>query len=133
MPRLHRAVSWLPAAALQPASPSILRSNSPRPRPVVSRSLQDQLLTKATDVFSFGVLCYEMAAAQRAWAGRSSVQIMYARSQGERLPLPQACPSLGFKVGGLRRAVEVGNGSGQWIWAVACRLNCHSKGGCKGG
>lgn len=59
--------------------------------------VKDQLLTKATDVFSFGVLCYEMAAAQRAWAGRSSVQIMYARSQGERLPLPQACPSLGFK------------------------------------
>jgi serine/threonine protein kinase len=59
--------------------------------------VQDQLLTKAADAYSFGVLCWEMVSAQRAWAGRSSVQIMYARSQGERLDAPQACPSPGFK------------------------------------
>lgn len=79
-------------------------------------------------MFSFGVLCHEMASAQRAWAGRSSVQIMYARSQGERLPLPQACPSLGFKVGGLRRAVDLGNGSGHWIWAVELGSSLRDKG-----
>ena len=60
--------------------------------------LQDQLLSKATDVYSFGCLCWEMLSSQRAWAGRSPVQILYARSQGERLRVPNACPPA-FKVG----------------------------------
>ena len=98
--------------------------------------LEQALLTKAADVYSFGVLCWEVrvggaggsaavwawqrlqAAAQsftaapncrpvavlqmfscrRAWAGRTPVQILYARTTlGQRLEAPEDAPP-GFKV-----------------------------------
>jgi serine/threonine protein kinase len=42
--------------------------------------IQDNLLTKAADIYSFGVLCWEMLSGQRAWAGRRPVQILHART-----------------------------------------------------
>jgi serine/threonine protein kinase len=64
--------------------------------------IQDNLFTKAADVYSFGVLCWEMLSGQRAWAGRQPVQILYARTALKlRLELPAdvpGCPSK-FRVG----------------------------------
>ncbi|KAI3431775.1 hypothetical protein D9Q98_010531 [Chlorella vulgaris] len=57
--------------------------------------IQDSLLTKATDVYSFGVLCWEMLLGQRAWAGRQPVQILYARTTLKmQLAVPESvrCP-----------------------------------------
>ncbi|KAL4459137.1 hypothetical protein ABPG75_014002 [Micractinium tetrahymenae] len=63
--------------------------------------INDQLLTKATDSFAFGVLVYEMLAGQRAWAGRNTTQILYARTIAkQKLEVPAGCPP------GLRSLVE---------------------------
>ncbi|KAL4459136.1 hypothetical protein ABPG75_014001 [Micractinium tetrahymenae] len=63
--------------------------------------IQDQLLTKAADVYSFGVLCYEMLTGQRAWVEQNTIQILYARTvANQRLQGPAACPP------GLRSLVE---------------------------
>ena len=95
--------------------------------------LEQALLTKAADVYSFGVLCWEvrvggaggsaavwawhackqlpyilllpppvaalqMFSCRRAWAGRTPVQILYARTTlGQRLEAPEDAPP-GFKV-----------------------------------
>jgi serine/threonine protein kinase len=59
--------------------------------------IQQQLLTRATDVFSFGVLLWEMYNGKRAWAGKSAVQILYGRTaRGLRLPIPADWPA-GFR------------------------------------
>lgn len=59
--------------------------------------VEKDLLTKAADVYSFGVLCHEMVTGRRAWAGRTGVQILIARStKKERLEVPAGCP-LRFK------------------------------------
>ncbi|KAL4427122.1 hypothetical protein ABPG77_001126 [Micractinium sp. CCAP 211/92] len=63
--------------------------------------IQDQLLTKAADVYSFGVLVYEMLAGHRAWVEQNTTQILYARTVAkQQLRVPNSCPP------GLRSLVE---------------------------
>lgn len=89
--------------------------------------MQNQLLSKATDVYSFGCLCYEMVTSQRAWAGRSPVQVLYARSQGERLRAPDACPpgfKVGWRQGGVGRGPCGAGMPGRGCWARAGFPQC---------
>lgn len=72
--------------------------------------IQQQHLSKAVDVFAFGVLLWEMYSGKRAWAGKSAVQILYRRTAGgERLSVPASWPA------GYRALVE------------ACLLDDHEK------
>ena len=46
-------------------------------------------------MYSFGVLCWEMLAGQRAWAGMNTAQIIHAVAiQYKHLQAPGALPSL---------------------------------------
>ncbi|KAL4447293.1 hypothetical protein ABPG77_007326 [Micractinium sp. CCAP 211/92] len=55
------------------------------------------LLSKATDVYSFGCLCWELYTGRHAWGGRRMAQIVHAKTVLHQcLELPPHCPS-GFK------------------------------------
>jgi hypothetical protein len=63
--------------------------------------LADGLLTKAADVFSFGVLLWEMYTGLRAWRGRPAAQIIHLVTSGKgRLSLPEEAPAA-LRVGGV--------------------------------
>eukprot|EP00891_Asterochloris_glomerata_P008882 jgi/Astpho2/8882/e_gw1.00129.64.1_t len=51
------------------------------------------IMTKATDVFSFGVLLHEMYTSQRAWSGLKFAQIVHTVChEGRMLEAPYGCP-----------------------------------------
>ncbi|CAL5218358.1 g20 [Coccomyxa viridis] len=52
--------------------------------------LANDYISKAADVYSFGVLCWEMLAGQRAWSGMNTAQIIHAVAiQTRQLQLPE--------------------------------------------
>ncbi|KAL4443601.1 hypothetical protein ABPG75_011338 [Micractinium tetrahymenae] len=59
--------------------------------------LSEGLLSRATDVYSFGCLCWEMYAQRHAWGGRRVAQIVHAKTMlHQSLELPPHCPP-GFR------------------------------------
>ncbi|EFN51383.1 hypothetical protein CHLNCDRAFT_140985 [Chlorella variabilis] len=84
--------------------------------------IQGQRLGRATDAFAFGVLLWEMYCGERAWAGKSAVQILYARTaKHQRLAVPADCPA-GYKASRCRRFCA--DSSGQFRCAVALAEAC---------
>ncbi|KAG2489421.1 hypothetical protein HYH03_012059 [Edaphochlamys debaryana] len=54
--------------------------------------LVDGLLTKSADVYSFGVIMWEMYTGQRPYGGLTHGQILHAITTGKPLPLGASCP-----------------------------------------
>ncbi|PNW70925.1 hypothetical protein CHLRE_17g739250v5 [Chlamydomonas reinhardtii] len=54
--------------------------------------LVDGLLSKAADVYSFGVIVWEMYTGQRPFGGLTHGQILHVVSTGKQLPLGPTCP-----------------------------------------
>ncbi|GLC39870.1 hypothetical protein PLESTF_000919300 [Pleodorina starrii] len=54
--------------------------------------LVDGLLSKAADVYSFGVIMWEMYTGQRPYGGLTHGQILHAITTGKPLPLGASCP-----------------------------------------
>lgn len=56
-------------------------------------ALLDGIVSKAGDVYSYGVLLYEMYTGKRAWDGLSQAQVIFAVTcRGERLKMPEETP-----------------------------------------
>ena len=54
----------------------------------------DDTSTPASDVYSFGIVCWELLSGDRPWAGKSDVAILGAVcNRGERPPMPSAPPT----------------------------------------
>lgn len=50
----------------------------------------DGMMTRGCDVYSFGVLLWEMCSGKKAWAGSSIAQVIYSVTcKGEKLVPPQ--------------------------------------------
>lgn len=54
--------------------------------------LKDKVLTSAVDIYSFGVVLYELFTSRRAWAGRRFQSIIAAKVTGEALDIPIHTP-----------------------------------------
>ncbi len=54
--------------------------------------LLDGLMTKAVDIYSYGVILWEMLTSQRAWAGMRPSAIISNKVNGTRLIWPEAIP-----------------------------------------
>lgn len=54
--------------------------------------LNDSLLSKATDVYSFGVILWELYCGHRPYAGMSHGQIIHQITSGKALELPNKSP-----------------------------------------
>lgn len=55
--------------------------------------LTEGMLSPATDVYSFGVILWEMWAGRRSWAGLSPSQIAHGVTSGRKLPSLDAAPA----------------------------------------
>lgn len=57
-------------------------------------TLIEGIVTKAGDVYSYGVLMYEMYTGKRAWDGLSQAQVIFmVTCRGERLKMPEGAPA----------------------------------------
>ncbi|WPT11646.1 Serine/threonine/tyrosine-protein kinase HT1 [Picochlorum sp. SENEW3] len=55
--------------------------------------MSDGYTSKASDIFSLGVLIWEVWAGELAWGDARPAQILYAICEGERLPIPEDMPA----------------------------------------
>lgn len=52
------------------------------------------IVTKAADVYSYGVLLYEMYSGKRAWEGMSQAQVIFTITcRGDRVKMPEGSPA----------------------------------------
>lgn len=56
--------------------------------------LKDKVLTAAVDIYSFGVVLYELFTSRRAWAGKRPHSIIAAKVVGETLEIPAHTPQI---------------------------------------
>lgn len=54
--------------------------------------LRDKTLTPAVDIYSFGVVLYELYTSRRAWAGKRYMSIIASKLIGEQLQFPTDAP-----------------------------------------
>eukprot|EP00204_Picochlorum_oklahomense_P000828 CAMPEP_0118797768 /NCGR_PEP_ID=MMETSP1161-20130426/255_1 /TAXON_ID=249345 /ORGANISM="Picochlorum oklahomensis, Strain CCMP2329" /LENGTH=474 /DNA_ID=CAMNT_0006724985 /DNA_START=53 /DNA_END=1477 /DNA_ORIENTATION=- len=55
--------------------------------------MSDGYTSKASDIFSLGVLIWEVWTGERAWDDARPAQILYAICEGKRLPIPEDMPT----------------------------------------
>lgn len=56
--------------------------------------IRNETYDEKVDVYSFGIVLWEMIALREPFEGVGGIEIVYAAAEGRRPPIPQVCPVL---------------------------------------